>query len=283
MFPYSLINSPDGYYLSLSFACPSVLKGNGKPVSEQLEPLARAVSGSSFFSPDPLPSESHVAVTPKQAISWTSYLEFEPDLLSFIGSEHPVRDTLRAAALLARKAENLEEFSWEDYSEQDLNRATMLFPFYGAYTIATLENQGDQSAVEDFCRQLLEGARLTSNLLPGTTLPQFQLLSPANDRVRVLARRFVENYVLGKQLISVAPMITRLLMLAAGLAVLFFYLEAKNQNSEPDDNDVAWCFQLVESCILGHSEALAPLFEHFEMELARAFYPAKDPSFSKQE
>lgn len=271
IFPYSLINSPEGYYLSLSFSCPSVVKGLGRPVSEQVAPLQKELAASSFFTPNPLPADSHVAVTHNKAMSWKSYVQAESALLDFLRGDHPVRDALKAAILLARHSDDPEALDWTN-AELDgelFAEAAGHFPFYAAYTIATLENQDRPEAVDEYCNDLLDDRQMPSRLLSNTVLPTFQISRPPNAATEALVNRYIENYVLGKHLISVAPMTTRLLMLSVGLATLFFYLEARADGKEVDEDDLAWCFHLVETCVLGHSEVLAPLFAHFESELLK--------------
>jgi Fe-S-cluster containining protein len=270
MFPYSLINSPDGYYLSLSFACPSVVQGTGDPVSEQVAALQEAVSASSYFQSAPMNPDSHVPITHNRAMSWKQYIAMEQDLLNFMGENHPVKDGLKAALLLAQHASSPAELDWRAATNEDaIEQATRLFPFYAAYTIATLENEDAPEKVDDFCARLMQCQRLPSNLLEPTELPILKTLQPSPHAISEVVRRYVENFILGKQLISVAPMVTRLLVLSVAVQVVFFYLEARTEGSSGHDadEDILWCFRLAETCIFESSDVLAPLFAHFGREI----------------
>lgn len=269
MFPFSLVNSPDGYYLSLSFSCPSVLKGTGQPVSQQVDSLQKAVSASSFFVNGPMDSESHVALTSKRAISWPQYLTVEQGLLANLDRTNPTLSLLDAALLLIEHATDRIDWSQVRPSSELKVQTSRLFPFYFAYTVASLENSDSPESLESYCGDLLEGKALPSNLLSGQPLPEFQLYKPVDDTTQTLIERYVQNLVLGKQLLSGGPFVSRLLMLSVSVAVLLFYLQARTNGGSraPVHDDHVWCFHLVETCILSHTEVLASLFAHFESEL----------------
>ena len=270
MFPFSLVNSPDGYYLSLSFSCPSVLKGTGQPVSEQVDSLQKAVSASSFFANGPMDSESHVALTSKQAISWQQYLTVEQGLMANLDPNNPTLSLLDAVLMLAEHPTDRIDWSQVRPSSELKERTSRLFPFYFAYTLASLENSNSPEGLERYCGGLLEGEALSSNLLPGQDLPEFQLYQPTNDTTKDLIERYIQNLVLGKQLLSGGPFVSRLLMLSVSVAVLLFYLQARTNGGSraPLHDDHVWCFHLVETCILSHTEVLTSLFAHFESELS---------------
>ena len=270
MFPFSLVNSQDGYYLSLSFSCPSVLKGTGQPVSEQVDSLQKAVSASSFFANGPMDSESHVALTSKQAISWQQYLTVEQGLMANLDPNNPTLSLLDAVLMLAEHPTDRIDWSQVRPSSELKERTSRLFPFYFAYTLASLENSNSPEGLERYCGGLLEGEALSSNLLPGQDLPEFQLYQPTNDTTKDLIERYIQNLVLGKQLLSGGPFVSRLLMLSVSVAVLLFYLQARTNGGSraPLHDDHVWCFHLVETCILSHTEVLTSLFAHFESELS---------------
>ena len=184
MFPFSLVNSPDGYYLSLSFSCPSVLKGKGRPVSEQMESLQKAVSASSFFANSPMDSESHVALTSKRAISWQQYLAVEQGLLANLDRNNPTLSLLDAVLMLVEHPTDRIDWSQVRPSSELKEQTSRLFPFYFAYTVASLENSNSPEAVERYCGGLLEGKTVSSNLLPGRDLPEFQLYRPTDDTTK---------------------------------------------------------------------------------------------------
>lgn len=270
MFPFSLINSPDGYYLSSSFSCPSVVQGTGDPVTEQIAALQDAISTSRYFRSAPMSPNSPVPITHNQAMSWAQYLAIEQDLLDSFGEVNPLRDGLKAALVLGQGASNPTNLDWQAVTNENaFEKAARLFPFYTGYAIATLENEDAPEKVEDFCAKLLEGQRLPSNLFDRTILPVLKTLQPTPHPIREVVGRYIKNFILGKQLISIAPIVTRLLVLAVAVQVVFFYLEARTESSSGHgaDEDIVWCFRLAENCVFESSDFLAPLFARFGREI----------------
>jgi hypothetical protein len=177
---------------------------------------------------------------------------------------------LDAALLLVEHPTDRIDWSLVRPSSILKERTSGLFPFYFAYTVASLENSNSPQSLENFCGGLLEGKALPSNLLSDQILPDLQLYRPIDDTTKTLIDRYIHNLVLGKQLISGGPLVARLLMLSVSLAVLLFYLQARTNGGSiaPVHDDHVWCFHLVETCIFSHSEVLVSLFAHFESELA---------------
>lgn len=267
IYPFSLVNSPEGYFLSLHFSCPSVLKGTGQPLVEQLPALAEAVSGSTYFSQQSMPPDTHVALTWDRALSWRGYRALEQDLLTHLGSVHPVRELLEAATWLAIQSRDLENFQWHPQSLDPglLEQVATEFLFYTAYTAATLDHpdEVDQRAAK--AKELLEADSVYSLLLD-QEVTTFTVLKPDQD-TQPLVERYLQNYILGKQLLSGAPMVARLLMLAVALSLLFYYLENRPSEEHETLDRLAWGFHLMETRILGHSDELTGMFLTFEREL----------------
>ena len=189
----------------------------------------------------------------------------ETDLLESLNADDPVLNILKSAvALIYRPFEGQPTVSGDEL----LSQVQQIFPFYACYTIATLEYPNRQDKADDFCRELMQGRALSSRLLGGKALPPFCLLRPTDETTT----RYIRNFVLGKQLIAVAPMVARLLTLSVAIAVFLFYQKARLGEAETTQEALAWCFHLIEASILGHSDILAPLYEHFEREVVDRAY-----------
>jgi Fe-S-cluster containining protein len=268
LYPFALVNSPDGYYLSLSFSCPSVLRGEGRPLSEQIDAVKRTISESSYYSSEAMAANSHVALTQSCAMEWSEYLRVEEALVSCIGTENTMKDLLKAAASLVQYAQRQERGIWEpaSFETATLQALAEKHPLFAAYTVAALERGEPEEEREILWEQLLAGERVESTLVGGC-LPEFDLLGPDDSETENLVGRFVLNQILGKHLISSAPLLSRLLMLASSLSVLFFYHQASLQNPDPvrtPHGHLAWAFDLIETRLLGHTERLTPIFLEFE-------------------
>lgn len=273
-YPFSIINSPGGFYISLHFSCPSVLAGTGRPVEEHLPDLAQAISKSSFYTLEPMPADSQVALTHKKAIAWTEYLNLEPKIVAAIAAAHPVRDLLRLAIALSSPSLDLEAPLGKP-EEIDLSLYPELVSGFALYTIeciATLEYPEDDTLRQATAQSLLENESTRSQILNGE-MPPFHIRKSPDQLTEQIVDRYIKNFVLGKKLITDAPMITRLLMLAAAFATLFFYLDAKGRLQDERESEfdrLAWAFHLVEMCILSHNDSLTTLFLDFERELLAA-------------
>ena len=273
-YPFSIINSPDGFYISLHFSCPSVLAGTGRPVEEHLPDLARAISESSFYTLERMPPESHVALTCRKAVTWKQYLNLEPKIVAAVAPEHPVRDLLRLAIALSSPSVDLENPHWRP-EEIELSLWPDLVSHFALATIeciATLEHPEEDALRQAMAESLLEKESTPSKILNGE-MPAFDIRKSPDRLTEQIVDRYVKNFVFGKKLITGAPMITRLLTLAAAFATLFFYLEAKGRLQDGEESEfdrLAWAFHLVEMCILSHSDTLSSLFMDLEKDIVAA-------------
>lgn len=96
-FPYRYVETPDGIYVGLSFACPSVRSNLGKPLSEQdtqlQEHYRRARSR--------LDAPRAVALNRRIELSWSEYLDLERAFLEVLEqSTHSLRIRMIACCVL---------------------------------------------------------------------------------------------------------------------------------------------------------------------------------------
>ena len=54
LYPFQLVRSPGGYYISLAFSCPAVISGTGEELSKHREGLRQTVLDSPYFFPPEL-------------------------------------------------------------------------------------------------------------------------------------------------------------------------------------------------------------------------------------
>lgn len=260
LFPFSLVNTPEGYYLSLSFSCPSVVGEIGAPVSEQLAEIEEAIGGSTYYAKEAMSAESHVALTAGTPVSWGQYKLLEKSLFESFDGSAPIKSLLKLTSSLAGYVQSGCRGPWdpEHIPPRVVQAAAERFPLFLAYTIGVLETAATGEDPESYMGRLLEGEPVDSQLL-GKPLPELEMLGPADREMEALTERYFANQLLGKQLISSGSLLSRLLTLSVVFAVLYFYLREKP--------DPPWAFALVESCVMSHSEKLQPIFEQYEAVL----------------
>lgn len=263
LYPYSLVKTPDGHFVSLSFSCPSVLKGEGASVESQLGSIEETMRNSSYYDLTPMSQDTHVPLTMDREISWEEYKELEALLLEELDPAQPMKSLLRLAALV---------FDWKaehgDLKPETFQQIVHHFPLTTACAVATLENLREKSEREAFADSLLDGERLYSHRIEAE-LPEFELLNPKNEEEIELVRRFLHNQILGKQLIAKGTVVSGLLRLAVALAIVFYYLKARESVEPFPHGDLTWCFRLVETTFVGHSDEMEQLFQAFEIMIAR--------------
>lgn len=254
LYPFNAVNTPDGYYLSLSFSCPTVLDNSGTGLQEQIPELSRALGESSYFANEAMEGDTQVPLFGQESVNWGRYLELEEQLWVGIKGEDPMKELLKAATSVL----GFGEFKMENFGA-----VATEFPFFTAYSIATLEYPKDAVGRERLCIALQEEEQPHSQLL-GRKLPVFMPQAPEHERTKKLFFRYMENQIKGKQLISEGTLFSRLLMLAVCCTAALYYLNARTQGKQPSKEDLAWVFNLVETAISGHSEIFHDLFRQYE-------------------
>lgn len=272
LYPFSAVNTPDGYYLSLSFSCPTVLENSGAEVTSHIPGLKRALGESSFFSSQAMSRDTRVPLYGRESVDWAEYLSLEDELWEDISGNNPMKELLKAAAKVLNKG----QFDLDNFAAVIAD-----FSFYTAYGIATLEHPKDGEKREKMCLALQAEEKPFSGLL-SSTLPVFMPTKPEHEVTRRLFHRYMENQIRGKQLISEGTLLSRVLMLAVSCTIALYYLEARAEGSEPTREDLAWVFHLVETAISGHSNVFHDLFRQYEASVLRALGRALDSDSSEE-
>jgi Fe-S-cluster containining protein len=258
IFPFILVDTPDGHFVSMSYACPSVLANKGQPATQHLRDLRKFVDESTSFKVTNPPSPV-VKITERRTVDWKEYLEIEKRLIDTVGVDNPVQDIVKAVIMLivGQAAPALEY------------EATYLLSIFAADTISVIEREHLKEERTTFSNDLLEDGA-DSHLLE-VRLPRFEIHQPEEEITKSAISRYVRSLILGKRLISGTTVVTRLLLLATALSILLFYLRTRTESKPETLNDLEWTFNLIESNIFTHAENLEPLFLDFE----RAIIPIR--------
>lgn len=273
LFPFNLVQAPDGYHVSISFACPAALAGIGPPIETHREALTQLLGSISDRSPltelrGPISLSEHCDVT------WETYLELEQRLL-----EH-LDDGLSADQFIAWACnilENVHDFGSLQLSEvnfwQDsvlLNPALDLLDFFGRVVVAIIELPEDKDGRPQLTEDLSQNNKVRSTRT-GTLLPSFGYYHPASEISRSLFVKFFRSQIIGKRLLSGGTVVARLLAFGTSFALLCYYLESQMREHKTlhfSFEHLEKAFSLVEENILTHSDDLEPYFQKYEEALS---------------
>lgn len=268
LYPYSLINTPDGYFVSLMYTCPAVISGTGGELESGAADLLQTMSSTpEYFPPEHAPT-GLVTMVAGLKVDWRSYLDFEKRLLCMLreGSEL-VNSVLEGAVEAVFAAEGREG----DAGLVRLLRERLeeMMPTVISRVVAALEDEQD------------ERPRLAEAVLSGSFESRFlggRMEGLAGGRVQDLLldqvlHRYVRSKIWGKVLLTGPTMLARLLSLAISLEVyhLYYREKARREGKRHFSLEVAeWTFDLLEADLLEQDEVTMPLVKRMESYLLEA-------------
>ena len=259
-YPNLLTNTPDGYFVSLSFACPAVLDNAGTLMTEKKVRFQTMIEESGKSVPQNMPLGREVKLTDDVMIQWEDYLKLEALILKSFRPSQPglsllgMAEEIAAAAVHNGVGELLESgFSSLDggsgYSQQLLELFTV-----NCLSIAELEEQPEARGA--FMEALMNGEELVS-LRHGARLSALDYQQKADLKDLNLIYYYLENILFGKRL-TTHSVLDGLLTLAVGLTMLVYYLEIfRAESSDRESQEKA--FELVEGDVVTHSRGLQSL------------------------
>jgi Fe-S-cluster containining protein len=260
-YPNMLTNTPEGYFVSLSFACPAVLNNAGVPMEEKRDRLAHTLAVSGTAVPQNVPIAGEVELAAGITISWEEYKLLEQHMLVAFKPQQPAKSLLGMAetlstALINGEVNSLIENGFgaprhSDYSEQ-------LLEVFSVNCISIMELEKEPEERVDFMGQLMTHEGVTSPR-HGCHLPAFSAQPKAQPRDLALIHYYFQNIVFGKRLTN-GSLLNGLLTLAVGMALLVYYLEVFRQcHKEQTARELA--FELIEGDVVTHSRGLNVLMD----------------------
>lgn len=270
-FPYLLLQTPEGIYTTLSYACPAALNGEGPPLERARADLENLLGARWSDMPQGTPVGEKVEILRDRWLPWQDYLQLEREILAAFSPEQPVLSLLGVAVHLVL----LEPDAPGDFPSQRAS-ASLAAPYnFGGFDreLASMVSCNLIAITEDVTAPE-ERARVGSLLWNGQPyrserfqldLPRFALRAPASDWSRDVIGRYVRNAIFGKRLL-LGTLVSRLLAMVCGLSILLFYSEAfEAEEGEQAAFDRA--FTLVESELLSHTRSFDGFFVEFEEAL----------------
>ena len=266
LYPFSLVSTPDGYYVSVAFTCPAVISGHGPAVHSHESSLRETVVDAPHFFPPELVPGRQVTLAKESVTDWDEYKVFEAKLLASLEKEKDVVQTLLwAAATILSDSWQSETFPSRRAEQLKQGLENMLLLFV-TNCIASLEEKANPEKRAEFADSLAYGGLVKSNIL-GATAPQYE---PGSDRCQLTSNvlgRYVKNKIWGKILLTGPTLAVRLLLLAVSVEILVYYYNAKRELHSVlhfDSELLEWSLDLIETDFLVHHELFMPLMVEWE-------------------
>ncbi len=274
LYPFQLVASPDGHFVSLSFSCPAVVAGVGGDSSEHRNELEQTIASAPHFFPPQQPASADITISEGFQIPWTSYLIWETDLIdSLRHAQTPVEALFDGVSRLTEAVILNQEpvFRQTHTSLSSLLKKNLmeLAPFFTVITLSNIEEYSDLGRRKELVAQLTAGSTFHSRLL-NTRTPKFRPHRPFDLLTTSIIQRFVTAQIWGKRLITGPTFLSRLLFLAISLEVFRFYLETYKLMTDEkhySQSGVEWCFDFMENELLHHHDILFPAFLEWERDL----------------
>lgn len=272
-YPYRATTTPGGTYVSMSFACPTVVAGTSRDLGASRrhleEILERWPQAADVY-------EQVTLVTGKPAISWEEYAPVEDWLLGCFEGERPVDSLLSMAA-------SLSALVWGRFqgpnqgSSGDPEGLRMLLASYAVALVSIAENEHAPAARGDYGQAMQDGHRTASSYFLGR-LPVFELERGLPPWARQVYQRYVRDQILGKAILT-PSVVARLLALALAYPLLSHYAEGLRLDAGEEELSLASltrAFEIVEGDIISHSPPMQAFFLDFEATLPRIFEITED-------
>lgn len=263
-YPRLLTNTPEGYFVSLSFVCPAVLENSGELLSEERDELAQLLRDFHSEMPQNVPVTAEVKIAPGRSVTWDEYRSLERLLLDSFDADRPGLSLLNQAEQLqqASDSEQLGDLLRQglDPTVQPGPLGMQLLDVFTLHSLAILELEKHPEQRVGLMEQLAGGQSVVSTR-HGCVLNLSHASQQAQPRDKGLIEFYFQNVVFGKRLTS-STVVDGLLTLAVGMSLLLFYLQVfRRSMDETKAREMA--FEIVEADVVTHSSGLNVLLDEF--------------------
>ena len=234
LYPYTLVSTPGGIFVSLLFSCPAVVSGTGADPIEQRKELAQLFKSQKGNIPQLHAPSSHIQVSSQTSITWLEYMELEPKLLKLVERTDPVASLLKMVKLF------LPDISYSELSSQ----LVQIAKGFGGYL-----------SLDDY------------------EMTKFRLSKPSTTIEGECIRRFLVHQIRGKLLIIGPTVICQLLIYALGMAITLDVLDQKKKRNQVLDFSFQYlheAFVLLEGQLLTPRGDYEQVFLDWEKRLQGA-------------
>jgi Fe-S-cluster containining protein len=238
LYPFIVVDTPAGHFVSLLFSCPSVVSGGGLSLAQQQQDFQRLFERHEGRVPTLPKVREHILITQFSTMTWSQYLALEAQMLARLERDDPVRFLLRCAcSILEQDPDGLRikaSSALLEFLEFEL------FPEILACFRATLESPEDPDAY----------------LAEMTSAPDIEL--PDTEPEREAVGRYIANQLHGKLLLIGPSLVARLLLVAGAVSTLLQQARVHGLQA---------AFALCEERFVAQSNDLEPLLLDFETAL----------------
>jgi Fe-S-cluster containining protein len=271
LFPYQAVQTPEGMFVSLSFACPPVVAGLDSDVESNRQDLSVALGRYSAPLPDTVESPYEVWLSENMAISWASYVQLEARILKAYRRSEPLESVLSIVLSILRVGAP-EGSRWPLLAavREELSFPMEILAKYLGSMVSAVEDIDDDERRATLARAVESAQAITSERF-AMRLPRLDLAAPTQPWILDTYHRYFRNAVLGKSLLK-SSVVGRLLSIACTIALASYYAEAYRQARGTDSvtlDCLTDAFAIVECHIVTHSPLTGSYFLGLEETFAK--------------
>lgn len=269
-YPQLVTNTPDGYFVSLSFACPAVLDNQGDLLTAGKGELQELLHEFAPEVPQNTPVAAIVNLTEAQTVTWGEYKTLEGRLLQAFNPMQPALSALvMAEQLLDACASGNQALLLDQGFDTNLQPGPLgnqLLDLFTLHSLAILELETQPEERVRLMERLAGGEAVVSTR-HGFSLHLDDAVTQAREEDAELIRFYFQNIVFGKRL-TTSTVTDGLLTVAVGLSLLLFYLEVFRPGVDLQEARER-AFEIVEADVVTHSHGLDVLLNEFGKALSQ--------------
>ena len=239
LYPFNLVHTPDGIFVSLLFSCPAVMAASGKPTATHRKALTELFELHQGRVPQVAMVKEHLLVTNYFTMTWAQYQGWEAQFLQSLDFDDPVASLLHCAgrALMA-DLDSFQESPWSKHLGVD---------HLPGFIHSVFEHLGGADR-------------------RGFDLPEYEHAKPQTKLERESLKRYLTNQIHGKLHLIGPSIFCRLFLLAGALSLILFDIRLRDPEvSEAERVRVA--FEFYEENLISQSDEMGPWLMELEEAL----------------
>ncbi len=270
-FPFHPINTPDGYYIGLSFLCSAVQRNHGRPLEEQTEEIAEAVHQLSLEYPPSQLTDLAIPVGPEVTTSWSEFLKLEKAVQGHLKQEPLLESLWRATSEVGMAflshLESGTPFVASSIGTVQAPPLSLVMPSLESVA-AALISVAEAPGGGQQRRAVAEGYALAEpfhSVRAGRTMV-YRPEAPVSSWFDAEVRRYFEH-VIFRKFLGHGPVVGRTFALCCLYQVLRFYTldsAAQAGRAEPLKEDYYQALDVVEAELMLHADGLNQAYDHLQ-------------------
>lgn len=261
LFPYHANDTPDGTFVTMSFACPPVVAGKDRDVETNRRDLQHVLDYRRSLAPEPLAEDFRVKLTPQLEISWDSYRELESRILAAYRADRPYESLLAIVLGVLRGRHQPEGGQLYASVDEDLSfPKEILDSFMDGLLDALRDREGANDGIPS--AEIGENEPTFLATLVAQQRPHLSFVVPEGSLLPEIFNRYFLNLVLGKGLLKTS-VVERLLTLLCGMVLVQLYgaaYQRYRQEPELTLDAITLAFDFVEMNVVTHNLSLGHIF-----------------------